>query len=82
MVSISTWFRYVAHKFEYSISVGYKNYKGGHITDRELGDVIWKNFFQGKLTYTQWVKGDAMAPTIAEKPALLLIRKLPIPEPK
>ncbi|KAL4337077.1 hypothetical protein AHAS_Ahas12G0074100 [Arachis hypogaea] len=81
MVSLSTWVRYFAHKLEYSVSLSWKNYKGGHITDREVGDVVWKNFFQGKLTYTHWNKGEEMAPTIAGKAATLLVRKLPNPDP-
>ncbi|KAK7277558.1 hypothetical protein RJT34_22573 [Clitoria ternatea] len=81
MVSLSTWFRYVVHKLDYSISLSWKNYKGGQITDRELGDVIWKNFFQGRLTYMHWNKGEEMAPTIAGKEVTLLVRKLPTADP-
>ncbi|XP_061375309.1 mitochondrial ATP-independent inner membrane protease subunit 2-like [Gastrolobium bilobum] len=81
MVSLSTWCRYIAHKFEYSLSLGWKNYKGGQISDREVGDVIWKNFFQGKLTYLHWNRGEEMAPTIDGKGATLLVRKLPTADP-
>ncbi|KAM7496103.1 hypothetical protein LguiA_020517 [Lonicera macranthoides] len=82
MVSLSTWFRYAAHKFEYSVSLSWKSYQRGQITDREMGDVVWKSFFQGKLTYLHWNKGEAMAPTIAEKGGTLLVRKLPAADPK
>ncbi|KAJ7977236.1 Peptidase S24/S26A/S26B/S26C family protein [Quillaja saponaria] len=82
MVSLPTWFRYVAHKFEYSVSISWKNYKGGQISDREVGDAVWKNFFQGKLTFLHWNKGEEMAPTIAEKGGTVLVRKLPAADPK
>ncbi|XP_061341707.1 mitochondrial ATP-independent inner membrane protease subunit 2-like [Gastrolobium bilobum] len=82
MVSLSTWFRYVAHKFEYSVSLGLKNYEGGQFTNRELlRDFVGKNFFQGKLTYLHWNKGEEMAPTIAGKGETLLVRKLPTADP-
>lgn len=47
-----------------------------------MGDAVWKSFFQGKLTYLHWNKGEAMAPTIAEKGGTLLVRKLPAADPK
>ncbi|PIA45388.1 hypothetical protein AQUCO_01700736v1 [Aquilegia coerulea] len=78
MVSLPTWFRYVVNKFEYSITHSWKSYKIGQITDRDLHDTIWKNVFQGKLTYLHhWNKGEEMAPTIA---GTLLVRKLPHPD--
>lgn len=80
MVSLPTWCRYIAHKLEYSVSLSWKNYKGGQITDRELGDVVWKNLFQGKMTYLHWNKGEEMAPMIDGK-SVTLIRKLPIADP-
>ncbi|KAL2323429.1 hypothetical protein Fmac_027808 [Flemingia macrophylla] len=80
MVSLPTWCRYIAHKLEYSVSLSWKNYKGGQITDRELGDVVWKNFFQGKMTYLHWNKGEEMAPTIDGK-SVTLVRKLPTADP-
>ncbi|CAL5018717.1 unnamed protein product [Urochloa decumbens] len=77
MVSLSTWFRYAAHKFEYSISLSWKKYNVGQINSTELTDAIWKNFFQGKLTYTHWTKGgEAMAPIISPTGGALLVRKL------
>ncbi|XP_034692278.1 uncharacterized protein LOC117919253 [Vitis riparia] len=81
MVSLSTWCRYIAHKLEYSISISWKSYKGGQISDREVGDVVWKNLFQGKLTYLHWNKGGEMAPTIGEQGGTLLVRKLPAADP-
>ncbi|XP_019430134.1 PREDICTED: uncharacterized protein LOC109337584 [Lupinus angustifolius] len=81
MVSLSTWVRYIAHKLEYSASIGWKNYTGGQITDTQLGDAVWRNLFQGKLTYMHWNKGEEMAPTIAEK-EVTLVRKIPIADPK
>ncbi|KAL1826016.1 hypothetical protein DCAR_0314220 [Daucus carota subsp. sativus] len=81
MVSLSTWVRYIANKLEYSVSLSWKGYQGGHITNTEVGDAVWKNFFQGKLTYLHWNKGLEMAPTIAEEGGTLLVRKLPTPNP-
>ncbi|KAL8146974.1 mitochondrial ATP-independent inner membrane protease subunit 2-like [Apium graveolens] len=77
---LSKWVRYMANKLEYSVSLSWKGYKGGHITDTEVGDAVWKNFFQGKLTYLHWNKGQEMAPTIAEEGGTLLVRKLPVPD--
>ncbi|XP_043692662.1 uncharacterized protein LOC122643092 [Telopea speciosissima] len=81
MVSLSTWFRYIAHKFEYSVSLSWKSYKIGQITDSEVGDTIWKNLFQGKLTYLHWSKGEEMAPTIGGQGGTLLVRKLATTDP-
>ncbi|KAK4573094.1 hypothetical protein RGQ29_031177 [Quercus rubra] len=81
MVSLSTWFRYIAHKLEYSVSLSWKSYKRGQITDREMGDAVWKNLFQGKLTYLHWNKGEEMAPTIGPQGGTLLVRKLPAADP-
>jgi hypothetical protein len=81
MVSLSTWVRYVARKVEYSVSLCWKNYKGGQITEKEVADAVWKHVFQGKLTYFHWNKGEEMAPTIAEQGGTLLVRKLPVADP-
>ncbi|XP_077225325.1 mitochondrial ATP-independent inner membrane protease subunit 2-like isoform X2 [Tasmannia lanceolata] len=81
MVSLSTWFRYIAHKLEYSVSLSYKSYTMGQITNREVGDRIWKNVFHGKLTYLHWNRGEEMAPTITGQGGTLLVRKLPTPDP-
>ncbi|GMH20886.1 hypothetical protein Nepgr_022728 [Nepenthes gracilis] len=81
MASLSTWFRYIVHKLEYSVSLSWKNYKGGQIGDREVGHVVWKNLFQGKLTYLHWNKGEEMAPTIGSQGGTLLVRKIPAADP-
>ncbi|KAG2719163.1 hypothetical protein I3760_03G256400 [Carya illinoinensis] len=86
MVSLSTWFRYIAHKLEYSVSLSWKvppftSYKRGQITDKEVGNAVWKNLFQGKLTYMHWNKGEEMAPTIGAQGGTLLVRKLPATDP-
>ncbi|KAL5711849.1 hypothetical protein ACHQM5_014081 [Ranunculus cassubicifolius] len=79
MVSLQTWVRYLGNKIEYSVAHSYKNYKIGRITDKDFGDTIFKDFFQGKLTYLHhWNKGEEMAPTIA---GTLLVRKLPKADP-
>ncbi|KAA8543374.1 hypothetical protein F0562_021131 [Nyssa sinensis] len=81
MVSLSTWLRYIAHKLEYSVSLSWKSYTRGQIADREVGDAVWKNLFQGKLTYLHWNKGEEMAPTIAGQGGALLVRKIPAADP-
>ncbi|KAJ8899337.1 hypothetical protein K2173_018311 [Erythroxylum novogranatense] len=81
MVSLPTWFRYVAHKLEYSLSLSWKSYKRGQISDREVSDAVWKNLFQGRLTYFHRNKGQEMAPTIGEQGGTLLVRKLPAADP-
>ncbi|XP_057483144.1 mitochondrial ATP-independent inner membrane protease subunit 2-like [Actinidia eriantha] len=81
MVSLSTWFRYMAYKLEYSVSLSWKSYKRGQITDREVGDAVWKNMFQGKLTYLHWSTGAEMVPTIEGQGGTLLVRKLPAADP-
>lgn len=58
-----------------------QSYKRGQITDREVGDAVWKNLFQGKLTYLHWNKGEEMAPTIGSQGGTLLVRKLPAADP-
>ncbi|KAM3373012.1 hypothetical protein ACQJBY_013967 [Aegilops geniculata] len=83
MVSLSTWFRYAAHKFEYSISLSWKKYTVGQINSTEMTDAIWKSFFQGKLTFPQWIKGgEAMAPVVAPTGGTVLVRKLATLSPK
>ncbi|KAG6785793.1 hypothetical protein POTOM_007377 [Populus tomentosa] len=81
MASLSTWCRYIAHKFEYSLSLSYKSYKGGIINNKEVYDTVWKNLFQGKLTFLHWNKGREMAPTIGDQGGTLLVRKLPTADP-
>ncbi|XP_031374699.1 uncharacterized protein LOC116189254 isoform X2 [Punica granatum] len=82
MVSISTWARYIVQKLDYSVVVGFKNYKSGHITDAQLGDVIWKNLFQGKLTYLHWNKGEEMASGLGSLVGTLLVRRIPHATPQ
>jgi hypothetical protein len=54
-----------------------QKYNVGQITSKELTDAIWKNFFQGKLTFTQWNKGcETMAPIVTAAGGTLLVRKL------
>ncbi|KAF9607868.1 hypothetical protein IFM89_003572 [Coptis chinensis] len=59
-----------------------QSYKVGQITNRDLSDTIWRNLFQGKLTYLHhWNKGEEMAPTIGAQGGTLLVRKLPHADP-
>lgn len=79
MVSLPTWARYLAHKFEYSLIHSWKSYKVGLITDKDLGDTVLRHLIQGKLTYMHhWNKGEEMAPTIG---GTLLVRKLAHADP-
>lgn len=59
-----------------------KHYEGGRITVKEVGDTVWKNFLQCKLTFLHWNKGEEMAPTIGPQGGTLLVRKIPIPGPR
>ncbi|KAA3459348.1 mitochondrial inner membrane protease subunit 2-like [Gossypium australe] len=77
MASLSTWCRIS----DRSLLDMEQSYKRGLISDRELYDTVWKNVFQGKLTYLHWNKGEAMAPTIGEQASTLLVRKIPIADP-
>ncbi|KAK3193534.1 hypothetical protein Dsin_024844 [Dipteronia sinensis] len=81
MVSLSTWFRYLGHKLEYSVSLSWKSYTRGQISDIELRDSVWKYVFQGKLTYLHWNKGEQMAPVIGGQGGTLLVRKIPAADP-
>ncbi|KAI9181311.1 hypothetical protein LWI29_011344 [Acer saccharum] len=81
MVSLSTWFRYLGHKLEYSVSLSWKSYTRGQISDIELRDSVWKYVFQGKLTYLHWNKGEEMAPVIGGQGGTLLVRKIPAADP-
>ncbi|XP_027096531.1 uncharacterized protein LOC113762883 isoform X2 [Coffea eugenioides] len=77
MVSISTLLRYVGCRMEYAARVGMKSYERG------AKDVdIMKNFFQGKLTFLHFNKGEEMAPTIGSQGGTLLVRKIPMPDAK
>ncbi|XP_031474652.1 uncharacterized protein LOC116246887 [Nymphaea colorata] len=81
MVSLSTWLRYIAHKFEYSVSFSWQNYKVGQITEKQVSDSVWKNLLQGRLTYLHLNRGEQMAPTIPGQSGALLVRKLPAVDP-
>ncbi|KAL3531227.1 hypothetical protein ACH5RR_010549 [Cinchona calisaya] len=77
MVALFTLARYVVCRLEYAATVTLKSYEQG-----SKGVDLWKNFFQGKLTYMHWNKGEEMAPTIGSLGGTLLVRKIPIPDPK
>lgn len=81
MVAPSTWFRYIASKLDYSVSLSRKIYIGGQIADTEIFDTIWKNLFQGKLTFLHWNKGEEMISTIGTQGGTLLVRKIPAADP-
>ncbi|KAF6150928.1 hypothetical protein GIB67_026849 [Kingdonia uniflora] len=51
------------------------SYKVGKISHTELGDTIWKNVLQGKLTYFHWFKREE-TPSMAKLGGTLLVRKL------
>lgn len=46
------------------------------MADRPAGDILWKNFLQGKLTYLDWSKGEEMAPLIGPQGGTILVRKI------
>ncbi|KAK4756256.1 hypothetical protein SAY87_006383 [Trapa incisa] len=81
MVSLTTWARYIVQKLDYSITVGWKNYKGGYITDAQLGDTIWKNLFQGKLTFLHSSRGEEVASGLNTLGSTLLVRRIPNANP-
>ena len=59
-----------------------QKYNVGQINAKEFSDAIWKNFFQGKLTFLHWSKGgEEMAPLITGQGASLLVRKMAVPVP-
>ncbi|KAG9145002.1 hypothetical protein Leryth_017460 [Lithospermum erythrorhizon] len=83
MVTARTWFRYVYQKLDHAVSVSNKSYQEGIITDKQKSDVLWKNFFQGTLTFTHWnKKGEEMVPAIFPEPSSLLVRKIPTADSK
>ena len=59
-----------------------QSYKGGQITDREVGDAVWKNLLQARMTFLHWNKGEQMAPTIGSQGETLLVRKIPVADTK
>lgn len=58
-----------------------QSYKRGLISDAEVGDAIWKNLFQGRLTYMHWNKGEEMVPTLGVQGGTLLVRRIPAADP-
>jgi len=78
MASISTWFRYMAHKLEYSLALSVKSHRREKLSDRELIQIVCKNLFHGKVTYLHSDKGPEMSPTMGAHENTLLVRKIPI----
>ncbi|KAF3545716.1 hypothetical protein DY000_02001637 [Brassica cretica] len=76
MASISTWFRYMAHKLEYSLTLSLKSHRREKLSDRELIQIIFKNLFHGKITYLHSGKGPEMSPTMAAHENTLLVLAL------
>lgn len=58
-----------------------QSFRGGHITEKEVPDVVWKNLLQGRLTFFHWNKGEHMAPTIGAEGGTLLVRKIAAADP-
>ncbi|KAL8055199.1 hypothetical protein ABFX02_04G042100 [Erythranthe guttata] len=81
MVALSTWFRYISNKFDYSLCLSGKTYINGKVADAEIIHSIWRNFLHGRLTFLHWNKGEEMAPLIGPHGGTLLVRKLPVPDP-
>uniref|UniRef100_A0A1J3GI36 Mitochondrial inner membrane protease subunit 2 n=1 Tax=Noccaea caerulescens TaxID=107243 RepID=A0A1J3GI36_NOCCA len=78
MASISTWFRYLAHKLEYSLALSVKSHRREKLSDRELIQIVCKNLFHGKVTYLHSDKAPEMSPTMGAHENTLLVRKIPI----
>ncbi|EFJ05088.1 hypothetical protein SELMODRAFT_272208 [Selaginella moellendorffii] len=73
------WIRYFVVKLTHSIATAAKSYDKGQINEKQLGDRIWKNLFQGRLTFFHHVKGEQMAPTFKSQGETLLVRSVPLP---
>lgn len=58
-----------------------QTHRVGKIPQNEVLNAVWKNVFQGRLTYLHWYKGQEMAPII-EGEGGLLVRKLPDATPR
>ncbi|KEH42520.1 putative peptidase S24/S26A/S26B/S26C, peptidase S24/S26, beta-ribbon domain-containing protein [Medicago truncatula] len=80
MVSWRTQLRYLASKAQYASSLALKNRIGGHVKENEVATFIFKHFCHGRMTFLHRNKGEEMAPAIAGKGAILLVRRLPIPD--
>ncbi|KMZ57250.1 Peptidase S24/S26A/S26B/S26C family protein [Zostera marina] len=81
MGSLSMWYRYLAQKVSFSVTDSLKTHRVGKIPQNEVLNAVWKNVFQGRLTYLHWYKGQEMAPII-EGEGGLLVRKLPDATPR
>ncbi|KAG0486686.1 hypothetical protein HPP92_008781 [Vanilla planifolia] len=81
MVALATWLRYAAMKFEYSLYLSWKNYHIGQLSGKQFNDSVWKTFFQGRLTFLLWHKGEEMEPTLPAQGGSVLIRKMINPVP-
>lgn len=57
-----------------------QNYHLGEINAKQFNDSVWKGFFQGKLTFLHWNKGQEMEPTIPDG-GNFLVRKMIYPVP-
>ncbi|KAL0649185.1 hypothetical protein Bca4012_091876 [Brassica carinata] len=73
MAYISNWVRYMAHKLEYSLTLGLKNHTQRRVIDREFISVVMKNLLYGRITYLNSVKGEGMAPTMGSHDNTLLV---------
>jgi hypothetical protein len=66
---------------DYSLSLTLKSHREARLSKRAVGEAIWKNMIQEKLTFLHWNKGLEMAPTIGEQGGTLLVRKIPLADP-
>ncbi|KAL1190663.1 Mitochondrial ATP-independent inner membrane protease subunit 2 [Cardamine amara subsp. amara] len=82
MASISTWVRYMAHKFEYSLTLSLKSHGRKKLSNQELFHIVFKNLFYGKITFLHSDKGPEMSPTMTPHDNTLLIRKIPMADSK
>ncbi|XP_051142685.1 uncharacterized protein LOC127259409 isoform X2 [Andrographis paniculata] len=77
----STFSRYFATKFKYSVSLYRKTYGQGPILTAKGLDTIFRNVFIEKLTFLHYNKGKEMAPTLGMSGGTLLVRKIPAADP-
>ncbi|TKY62356.1 Mitochondrial inner membrane protease subunit 1 [Spatholobus suberectus] len=63
-------------------SLSLKSYKGHQLTDTARSDFIYKSILLRKLTYLYRNEGDQVTPASIGKGETLLVRKLPIADPK
>ncbi|PKA59233.1 mitochondrial inner membrane protease subunit 1 [Apostasia shenzhenica] len=81
MVGLTTWLRYATMKLEHSLYLSWKNYHIGEINGKQFNNSVWKNFFQGRLTFLHWHSGEEMEPTLPQQGGNLLVRKMITPVP-